>query len=110
MGFDVYDGELPPEGTKYPFVYLADFQQTNTTLKNAITGSVFPTIHVWHNKPKQRGTVSRMISQIYGVCLKIEKTNNYSWILPNFNSRILTDTTTKAPLLHGVIEPEFKFS
>ena len=110
LGYAVYDGVLPPEDTKYPFVYLADFQQTNTTLKNAITGTVFPTIHVWHNTPKQRGTVSQMIAGIYGVCLKIEETANYNWLLPNFNSRIITDTTTKTPLLHGVIEPEFKFS
>ena len=24
LGYDVYDGFLPPEGTPYPFIYLAD--------------------------------------------------------------------------------------
>lgn len=26
LGYDVYDGFLPPDGTPYPFVYLADSQ------------------------------------------------------------------------------------
>lgn len=110
LGFAVYDGELPSKDTKYPFVYLADFTQNNTLLKNAMTGTVFPTIHVWHNTPKQRGTVSRIIALIYGVCMKIESTNNFAWVLANCNSRIITDTTTNAPLQHGIIEPEFKFT
>ena len=26
LGYDVYDGALPPEDTAYPFIYLADSQ------------------------------------------------------------------------------------
>lgn len=110
QGFAVYDGVLPPENTPYPFVYLADFQQTNNMLKNAITGIVYPVIHVWHNTPKQRGTVSQMLQTLFSVCYRIERTTNYSWSLRNCNSRIITDTTTKTPLLHGILEPEFIFS
>ena len=28
LGYDVYDTFLPPEDTPYPFIYLADSQQT----------------------------------------------------------------------------------
>lgn len=101
---------MPPEDTEYPFVYLADVQQNNTILKNAITGLVYPTIHIWHSTPKQRGTVSTMIAQIFNVCLKIEHTKNYAWFVRDCNSRIITDTTTKVPLMHGIIEPEFRYS
>lgn len=43
----VYDTFLPPEGTPYPFVYLADNQQVDVQNKTAIFGNVSQTIHVW---------------------------------------------------------------
>lgn len=60
-GYDVYDGFLPPEGAVYPFIYLADSQQTDDVNKMAVFGNVYQTIHVWHNNPMQRGTVSGML-------------------------------------------------
>ena len=48
----VYDGFLPPEDTPYPFVYLADSQLIDTEMKNAVTGTVYQTIDVWHSTPE----------------------------------------------------------
>lgn len=110
LGYDVYDGALPPENTPYPFVYLGDFRQSDTGLKGAIIGNVYPTIHVWHNSPKKRGTSSQMMYEIKMICRHIEKTENYSWLLNSVNQRIITDTTTKQPLLHGILELGFLFS
>ena len=109
-GYAVYDGALPPENTPYPFVYLGDFRQSETEHKNAITGTVYPTIHVWHNNIKQRGTVSRMLFDIKVVCRMIDSTGNFSWLHRNVSSRIFSDNTTKTPLLHGVMEAECLFS
>lgn len=109
-GYAVYDGVLPPEGTPYPFVYMGDFRQSETEHKNAITGTVYPVIHVWHNNIKQRGTVSRMLFDIKAVCRKINRTNNFGWLHRNVNSRIFSDKTTKTPLLHGVVEADCLFS
>ena len=109
-GFAVYDGALPPDGTPYPFVYLGDMQQNDSALKNATTGIVYPMIHVWHNNPRQRGTVSAMLLDIKAVCWSIKHTPHFAWNIRTANQRILTDNTTKAPLLHGVLEPEFLFS
>ena len=110
MEYDVYDTFLPPEGTPYPFVFLADNQQTDTQTKSAVMGNVYQTIHVWHNNPKQRGTVSKMLLDIKKVCYKLEHTENFARMIQNINQRILPDKTTKIPLLHGVLEVEFKFS
>lgn len=110
LGYDVFDGELPPENTPYPFVYLGDMQQTDRNTKTEVIGSVFPSIHIWHSSPKKRGTVSKMLRKIKLVCRRIEKTKNYSWFVKNMNQRIITDTTTKTPLLHGILEVEFAFS
>lgn len=108
--YAVYDGFMPPEGTAYPFVYLADNQQTDDIYKNAVTGSVFQTIHVWHSNPKQRGTVSGILLDIKKICYGIERTKSFGWNLRNVEQRIISDNTTKQPLLHGVLSLEFKFS
>ena len=109
-GYDVYDGFLPPDGTPYPFVYLADSQQTDDANKTAVFGNVYQTIHVWHNNPRQRGTVSKMLLAIKSACRRLDHTENFAWNVRNVNQRILPDTTTKQPLLQGLLEIEFSFS
>ena len=109
-GYAVYDGALPPENTAYPFIYLGEFRQTDTEKKNAVTGTVYPMIHVWHNNWDQRGTVSKMLLDIKTVARTLERTTNFAWLVRNVNSRILADNTTKTPLLHGVVEAECVFS
>lgn len=109
-GYDVYDTFLPPEGTPYPFIYLADSQQTDDANKTAVFGNVYQTIHIWHNNPRQRGTVSGILLDIKKICYRLEHTANFAWMIQNMNQRILPDNTTKTPLLHGMLEVEFKFS
>ena len=79
LGYDVYDGFLPPDGTPYHFVYLADSQQTDDANKTAVFGNVYQTIHVWHNNPRQRGTVSKMLLAIKTTCRKLDHTENFAW-------------------------------
>ena len=110
LGYGVYDTFLPPKDTPYPLIYLADNQQTDTKTKSALTGNVFQKIHVWHKNPKQRGTVSQILLDIKKICYMLEHTENFGWFVVNMNQRILPDKTTKTPLLHGVLEVEFKFS
>ena len=109
-GYAVYDGALPPEDTPYPFVYLGDFRQSDEANKTAVFGRVYPTIHVWHNSPKKRGTVSNIILDIKGVCRRLSHTNNFAWHVRGMDARIIPDNSTKTPLLHGVVEPEFYFN
>lgn len=110
LGYDVYDGYLPPEGTSYPFVYIGDSQQTDDANKTAVFGNVYQTIHVWSNTPKKRGTVSTMLLSIKSVCRRIGHTDNFAWSVRSIEQRILPDNTTKKPLLHGVLDVEFKFN
>lgn len=110
LGYDVYDGFLPPADTLYPFVYLGDCRQSDDENKTAVFGNVYLTIHVWHNSPKQRGTVSNMMLIIKAACRKIARTKNFAWSVRNVNQQIIPDNTTGVPLLHGVVEVEWKFS
>lgn len=106
----VYDTFLPPEGTPYPFIYLADSNLTDRANKTAVFGTVSQTIHVWHDNPQRRGTVSQMLLQIKQICRHLEHTGNFSWSVQDLNQRILPDTTTNQPLLHGIVEVTFLFS
>lgn len=109
-GYSVYDGFLPPEGTAYPFIYLGDCQQTDDENKTAIFGSVFQTIHVWSDNPRKRGTVSQMLLAIKQTCREIVHTDNFAWSVRNVSQQIIPDMTTPIPLLHGVLDVEWKFS
>ena len=109
-GYAVYDGALPPADTPYPFVYLGNFRQADKEHKNAVTGTVYPTIHVWHNNIRQRGTVSKMLLDAKTVCRRITHTENFAWAVRNVNSEILSDNTTETPLLHGIVTAECLFS
>lgn len=109
-GYTVYDGALPPDGTPYPFVYLGDFQQMDNEHKGGVTGTVFPTVHIWGNDPKRRGTISRIALDVKTAFRRIGKTENFSWMVRNVNQRILADTSTAVPLVHCVINADFLFS
>lgn len=106
----VYDTFLPPEGTPYPFVYLADNQQVDVQNKTAIFGNMSQTIHVWHDNPRQRGTVSQMMLDVKRICYSLEHTEHFAWMIKNVTQRILPDNTTGQPLMHGILEIEFSFS
>ncbi len=110
LGYSVFDGCLPPSDTPYPFIYLGDFQQTDSANKTAVFGAVYPTIHVWINNPRKRGTLSAILLDIKTVLRKIEHTKNFAWLIKNINQKIIPDNTTKQPLLHGILEAEVAFS
>lgn len=108
----VFDGFMPPDGTPYPFIYLAENYSTDVRTKSKLNGRVVQMIHVWHNSPMKRGTASLMMLGIKDIIRTIEHngTTNYGWIIQDVTQRILTDNTTKTPLLHGILEVELYFS
>jgi len=71
---------------------------------------VYQTIHVWSNDPWLRGTFSEMLGTVKTVCRSVKHTAHYGWFVRNMTQRIIPDNTTKQPLLHGIVEVEFKFS
>ena len=111
LGYKVYDGKLPPEGTPYPFVYMADSEQTDDmSMKNAVLANVQQTIHVWHSNVRQRGKVSDMLFEIKKIAFKLTQTESYKWALFSVDQRILDDDTTSEPLLHGYLMFNFKLT
>lgn len=110
QGLTVYDDQLPPAGTPYPFVYLGDVQQIDTGTKTANIGWVHPTIHVYGLSNK-RGSVSGVILNVKRACIAVKNTKNFRWaVRGNINTHVMPDNRTATPLLHGIVEPEFLFS
>lgn len=109
---NAYDGMLPPQGTPYPFYYLADTRQQLGTAKTQDYGYVTLIVHVWHDNPKKRGTVSVMMDNIIGMAGSLEETANFKWSLirNETEQQILADNTTTPPLMHGWSSLRFCYS
>ncbi len=109
-GIGVYDTILPPKETPYPFVYMDECEENDQSTKNGTIGEIHQTIKVWHDNPKQRGTVSKILSEIKGICSSTEHTEHYAWIMQRPVQRIVPDSSTKQPLLMGILDVSFKYS
>lgn len=109
----VYDTVLPPKETPYPFVYLGNvtFSESQRTKTPVLNQTVSAMLHVWHDNPKKRGTVSNMLMRMKLICHGIVNTGTYTWRCVQIDSgKILPDTTTKTPLLHGVFTADFELT
>lgn len=106
--FDVYDGALPPDGTPYPFIYLADTQQVDDlSNKSAVMADIYLTVHLWGDDVEKRGTFSGILLDVKNIVRSITQSAHYSFTLRGCDQRILNDNTTSTPLLHGVLEFHF---
>ena len=108
-GYNVFDGALPPSDTPYPFVYLGETSiQDDFGNKTILLADVGVTIHVWSNDFNKRGTHSEMLRNIKEIARSITETATYKWQITSVYQRQLEDTTTTTPLLHGVLELNYK--
>ena len=105
----VYDGQLPPDETPYPFIYLGEFDQYDRETKSVILGNIPVTIHVWHSDFAKRGTVSAMLAAVK-TALRSATCTDYSFMVRNVTTRIMEDNTTTTPLMHGIVEATVYFS
>ena len=105
----VYDTFLPPKGTPYPFIYLADNNMTDDNgNKTQLLGTVTQSFDVWHDDPLKRGTVSAILATIKSICYDLQRTNGYAWMVDYVDQSILPDNTTGTPLLHGRLTVTFR--
>lgn len=110
-GVSVYDTFLPCEGTPYPYVYIGSSQLVDDYgNKTMILGNITQVVDVWHNNPRKRGELSEIMQTIKKVARKINHTNNFAFMIQNIDQRILPDTSTSTPLLHGVLELDFRIT
>lgn len=105
-GYTVYDGMIP-EDAGYPFIYMGENQTVGAFRKDAIQGTVYQTIHIYHNDLKRRGDLSLIINDIIGICVNIANTTH--WLLSECLEQVLPDNSTSVPLMHGIVDVAFRF-
>jgi hypothetical protein len=101
---------LPEDGTPYPFVFIGEQISNDQRNKSAVFGTVTQTVHVYHNDYKKRGSTTSMMMAIQEAVRALRSTDHFHLDIRNINVRVLPDTTTATPLLHGLIEIEFHFN
>lgn len=110
-GVNVYDTFLPSEGTPYPYVYIGNSQLVDDYgNKTMILGSITQVVDVWHNNLRKRGELSEIMMIVKNVARQINRTNNFAFQIKDINQRILPDTSTSEPLMHGVLELDFRIT
>lgn len=109
-GCQVFDGLMPPEHTPYPFVYLGEAMILEGSIKTGRVGQYSQTVHVWSDHFNRRGDLARLMEEIVQRCARIIRTDRYGTMLSSHSMRILADSSTKTPLLHGVIELNYSYS
>lgn len=107
LGYDVYDGEFP-DGVAFPFVYLADSVTEDRQTKGVIYGQATQQIHIFHDDPEQRGTVSAMLYRIKRNIRELT-TDTYKWNCNFMRQQISDDNSTGQKMLHGALEAEYLF-
>lgn len=108
---NVYDTFLPSEGTSYPYVYIGNTQLVDDYgNKTMILGTITQVVDVWHNNPRKRGELSEIMMIVKDVARQISRTSSFAFQISNINQRILPDTSTSEPLMHGVLELDFKIT
>ena len=106
---DTYDTKLPPENTRYPFIYIGQMREfEDMRFKKESLSDVYIDIHVWHSSPRQRGTVSGIMAQVKNKCFTLRHTAHCAWQYKGAETRLMTDTSTATPLMHGIITVQFK--
>ena len=104
LKFDTYD-YLPAKEVGYPFVQLANTQQTTLNLKTAKGGLISQTIHVWGTL-EMRYQVTQMMERLNQLADGTLITGNFRFIGRNKQSdfQIMNDTSVPdTVLVHGVL-------
>ena len=106
LGFDTYDS-LPRDGTKYPFVEMAETDLVSADLKNAYSGTITQTVNVWGDQD-MRFLVGKMMNQL---CVNRINSDHYTFDLKNVQKRILPDSSVpNTRLFHGILTLEFVYT
>ena len=106
LGFDTYDS-LPRDGTKYPFVEIAETDLVSDNLKNAYSGTITQTINVWGDQD-MRFLVAQMMNKL---CVNRVSSDHYTFNLKSMQKRILPDSSVpNTRLFHGILTLEYVYT
>jgi flavodoxin len=108
LGYSTYP-YLSAKDVAYPFVFVGEQFDQDMPTKSVIYGLVNQTVHIYHTYKKRR-ELTDMMNTLKREFRKLKKAGNYYLAVRNINAQTMIDNSTGEPLLHGIIEIEFRFN
>lgn len=108
LGYRTFD-YLPAKDEEYPFVFLGEQFDQDIETKTAVYGLVQQTIHIWGDYRNRRQVTDMMNSLKYEI-RRLKHTDNFYITCTSLRSQTMIDDSTGQPLLHGIMEVEFRFN
>lgn len=108
LGFRTFD-YLPPESAGLPFVFIGEQFNEDIANKTNVHGFVNQTIHIYHDR-KRRRELTDMINALKASIRKMKNAGPYRVRVNSVTDQMIFDNSTAEPLLHGIIEIEFRFN
>jgi len=107
LGYTTYDHIDPNANKSFPYVFVGEqFEQRAVDNKEVIVGTTQVTLHFIHNSPKQRGTLTEMMSEVEKALWRMKATEHFNLTLLNTDKNVLMDDF---PIMHGTLEVEYKY-
>lgn len=108
LGYETFD-YLPPDSVGYPFVFIGEQFDEDVATKSVIYGFVNQTIHIYHSRKKRR-ELTDMMNTLKAALRRLKNAGPYHIAVRSINAQTIFDNSTPEPLLHGIIEVEFRFN
>lgn len=108
LGYSTYP-YLPAKDVAYPFVFVGEQFDQDLETKTSVYGLVTQTIHIYHTY-RERRELTDMMNALKREIRKLKRAENYRVAVRNINAQTMIDNSTGEPLLHGIIEVEFRFN
>lgn len=100
---------LPPKGFSYPFVFIGETFNQESQTKSGIYHDIQQRIHVYHTI-KNRRDLTNMVETLKKECHSLKRTDTFFINCKRAQSQIIPDNTDTEPLLHAIIELEFRLN
>lgn len=109
LGYDTYD-YLPGDEAAYPFVFIGEqFKQSARDSKDSDLNRTQVTVHVWHDNPRQRGTLTHMMDQIETNARAVKNLSGLTVEVLEADDQVIPDNSTGKDLMHGILEINYEY-
>lgn len=104
---DTYD-YLPEADTKYPFVYIGEYNGSDTP-NNDLYGTVRQTVHIYGTR-KNRSKIDNISAYLENTVKRFKEGYEYNFNHLTTDKQVIADNTDVQPLLHVVLDITFSYT
>lgn len=108
LNYDTYM-ELPPDGAKYPFVYIGEQFTSDLANKTSVTGEITQFIRVYGSNTSRR-QVTDIVNALVKEIRELRHTDTFYISVKALRQQVMVETVTPSKPIVGRIEIDFKFN